>query len=229
MKKILIIVIICFLWSVNFYGQNKCSKYYPFNKDTKFQITTYDKNEKVAAVVNYLVKDVEISNNSETATLSTEMLDDKGELIANTEYQIICKDDMVSIDFKSMMGADLLSQYKDMEIEMSGTNIELPNNLVVGQVLPDADMMMNIKMAPINMKMTMKIMNRKVVANENLTTPAGTFECHVLSYDNEFKMGLKRIGTSKQWLADGIGMVKSEEYNKKGKLMSKSVLTKFEK
>jgi len=228
MKNYLIIVLLLLFSGVAIKAQT-CSKYYPFNKGAKFQITTYDKNEKVAALVNYLVKDVVISDNSETATLSTEMLDDKGELIANTEYQIICKDDIVSIDFKSMMGADLLSQYKDMEIEMSGTNIELPNNLVVGQVLPDADMMMNIKMTPINMKMTMKIMNRKVIANENLTTPAGTFECHVLSYDNEFKMGIKRIGTSKQWLTDGIGMVKSEEYNKKGKLIGKSVLTKFEK
>jgi hypothetical protein len=41
-------------------------------------------------------------------------------------------------------------------------------------------------------------------------------------------MGIKRLGSSKQWFAEGIGMVKSEEYNKKGKFIGKSVLTKFE-
>lgn len=227
MKNYLILALFFLFSGVSIKAQT-CSKYYPFNKGTKFQITSYDKNDKVGTVINYTVKDVVKSQDSETATLSIEMLDDKGELITNTEYQITCKDDVVSIDFKSLMGADLFSQYKDMEIEMSGTNIELPNKLVVGQDLPDADMMMNIIIAPINMKMTMKLVNRKVIANEKVTTPAGTFDCDVLMYNTEFKMGVKRVGSSKQWLTGGIGMVKSEEYNKKGKLISKSVLTKFE-
>jgi hypothetical protein len=34
---------------------------------------------------------------------------------------------------------------------------------------------------------------------------------------------------SKLWLAEGVGMVKQETYNKKGDLMSKSELTSFKK
>lgn len=43
------------------------------------------------------------------------------------------------------------------------------------------------------------------------------------------KMGFKSTGTSKQWIAKEVGMVKQEEYNKKGKLMSSSQLTAFHK
>ena len=43
-------------------------------------------------------------------------------------------------------------QYQDMEVDLSGTNLYLPNNLTVGQTLPDADLLMNVSMTPINMK-----------------------------------------------------------------------------
>jgi hypothetical protein len=226
MKTKLIVTILSLLGIGSISGQS-CSKYYPLKEGTKFQITTFDKKEKAGTIINYLVKEVEHTSAGEIATFSTEFLDDKGELVLNSEYKIICKDNIVSIDFKSMIGQDIFSQYKDAEIEMSGTNIEIPNNLNIGQLLPDADMLMKIKMTPINLKMSMKMTNRKVENKEKITTPAGTFDCIVLSYDTEFKMGIKRLGSSKQWFAEGIGMVKSEEYNKKGKFKSKSLLTKF--
>lgn len=228
MKTKLIVTLLSLVVVGSICGQS-CSKYYPLKEGTKFQITTYDKKDKAGAIINYLVKRVEHNSVGEIATLSTEYLDDKGELILNSEYKITCKDNMVSIDFKSMMGQDIFSQYKDAEIEMSGTNIEIPNNLIIGEELPDADMLMKIKMTPINLKMSMKMTNRKVEGKEKITTPAGTFDCIILSYNSEFKMGIKKLGSTKQWFAEGFGLVKSEEYNKKGKFIGKSVLTKFSK
>ena len=36
-------------------------------------------------------------------------------------------------------------------------------------------------------------------------------------------------GSSKEWYAEGVGVVRSESYNKNGKLTGYSELTKFEK
>ena len=80
-----------------------------------------------------------------------------------------------------------------------------------------------------NMKMTMKFLNRKVEGNETVSTPAGDFECYVITYDTEYKMGIKMTMSSKLWLSEGYGMVKQENYNKKGALIGSSVLTSFEK
>ena len=202
-----------------------CSKYYPFEEGTKFQITNYDKKDKPAGVIDYVVKE----SSGDTAIIAYEMHDVKGELIMSSEYGIICKDDGILIDFKSLMSPGVMDQYKDMEIDISGTDLILPNNLSPGQQLPDADVLMNVSMAPINMKMTLKMLNRNVEANETVTTPAGTFDCVVITYDHETKMGIKISGKAKQWYAEDVGMVKSESYNKKGKLIGSSVLTSFEK
>ncbi|MFD2312589.1 hypothetical protein ACFSKX_19395, partial [Microbulbifer halophilus] len=108
-------------------------------------------------------------------------------------------------------------------------NVEFPNNLKVGQTLKDANLKMTLNMSGIKMNMTMDMLNRTVDAKESVTTTAGTFDCFVLSYDTEMKMGMKMNFKNKEWIAKGVGVVKSENYNKKGKLMGYSELTSFTK
>lgn len=202
-----------------------CSKYFPMDQGTKFQITMYDKKDKVSGVMDYEIK--EVSGN--TATMFYEMHDEKGKMLTSSEYGMTCSEDGVTIDFSSMMSPEIMGQYEDMEVEMSGTDLLYPNNLSTGQSLPDADVLMTIKMPPLNMKMNMNFFNRKVESKESVTTPAGTFDCYVITYDSEAKMGIKMTNSNKLWLSEGFGMVKQETYNKKGNLIGKSVLTAFEK
>ncbi|MDH3699389.1 MAG: DUF3108 domain-containing protein [Flavobacteriaceae bacterium] len=225
MKNILTVAL-AFITGINVtIAQSSCSTYYPFDEGTTFQITSYNKNDKKAAVIDYVVKE----SNGDSAILAYEMLDDKGKLVMNSEYGISCEEDGISIDFNSLAAPGVLEQYKDMEVDISGTNLLLPNKLSTGQSLPDANMLMNIKMPPVNMKMTVDILNRKVEGKETVTTSAGTFDCYVISYTHESKMGMKITGNGKEWIAEGVGMVKSESYNKKGKRIGRSELTAFNK
>ena len=225
MKKLYLVLISCLLSSICIMGQGKCSKYYPFEKGTKFQLTSFDNKDRTTGVMDYLVK--ESSGNK--ATLAFEMHDDKGKLITASEYDITCENDGISIDFNSLLAPGMLEQYKDMEVDISGTNLILPNNLISGQNLPDANMLMKVKMTPISMKMTVNIINRKVENKEKVTTSAGTFDCYVISSELESKMGIKIRGSAKEWYSENVGMVKQENFNKKGKLMGSTLLTKFEK
>ncbi|MBT8235665.1 MAG: DUF3108 domain-containing protein [Bacteroidia bacterium] len=200
-----------------------CSTFFPMNEGTKFQITMYDKKDKVSGVMDYVIK--EASGN--TATMYYEMQDEKGKMLTSSEYDITCSDDGVTIDFSSMMSPEIMGQYEDMEVEMSGTDLLYPNNLSTGQTLPDADVLMTIKMPPMNMKMNMNFFNRKVEGKESVTTPAGTFDCYVITYDSEAKMGIKMTSRNKLWLSEGYGMIKQETFNKKDKLIGKSILTAF--
>ncbi|KAA5826178.1 hypothetical protein FPF71_05035 [Algibacter amylolyticus] len=225
MKTKIIILIGLFFISVSSYSQNACKAYYPFEEGVTFEITNYNKKGKKEGVVNYEVTNI-VGN---TATIKTIIYDAKGKEVTTTSYDIMCDGNTVSIDFKSMINPDMLKQYKDMEMEVTGTNIELPNDLQVGQSLKDANMNMAINMGGINMNMSVNIVNRKVDQKESITTPAGTFNCFALSYDNEMKMGMKITFKIKEWIAEGVGVVKSESYNKNGKLMGYSELTSFKK
>lgn len=206
-------------------AQNTCTAYYPFTEGAKFEMTNYSKKGKTENVTKYHVSKI----NGNTATIKATIFDDKNKEITTTSYNVTCEGNTISIDFKSLINPDMLKQYKDMDIEFSGTNIELPNDLDVGKKLKDANMVMTINMGGMNMNMTMDIINRTVDSKTSITTPAGTFDCFAISYDSQVKMGIKTSFSIKEWIAEGVGVVKTETYNKKGKLMGYSELTSINK
>jgi len=223
MKTKIIILIGLYFISFTSVSQDACKTYYPLEEGVKFEMTTYNKKGKKEGVVNYKVTDID----NDTATIETIIYDEKGKEIITSNYQILCEGDKISIDFKSMISPEMFKQYKDMDMDITGNNIELPNDLQIGQTLKDARMNMAINMGGITMNMSVDMLNRKVNNKESITTSAGTFECYALSYDSEIKMGFKMKFIIKEWIAEGVGVVKSETYNKKGKLMGYSELTKF--
>lgn len=225
MKTKIVILISAFLISFSSLSQNACNAYYPFEEGVKFEITNYNKKGKKEGVVNYEVTNIE----DNVATMKTIIYDAKGKEITTTSYKITCEGNKISIDFKSLMKQDMFKQYKDMEMDITGTNIEFPNDLQVGQSLKDANMNMAIDMAGMKMNMSIDMLNRKVNKKESITTPAGTFDCFALSYDSEMKMGMKMTFNFKEWIAEGVGVVRNESYNKSGKLMGYSELTSISK
>jgi uncharacterized Zn ribbon protein len=230
MKKIFlnIAVVLIYIVTNTAIAQN-CSTYYPLKEGASFEFTSYDKKDKPVAVVTHKMTSVTTKGTATEATVETEIFDDKNTSVATAAYTVTCENGHVAIDFKSLITPEMLTQYQDMEIDISGNDMIIPNDLSVGKAIPDSDVLMIIKMTPIQMKMSMKMLNGKVEKREKITTPAGTFDCYVIVFETEFKMGIKRKGKTRQWLAKDIGIVKTEDYNKKGKVISKSVLTKFSK
>ena len=74
--------------------------------------------------------------------------------------------------------------------------------------------------------MNFKITERKVEAQESITTAAGTFECYKLSQKTNTKISfMDKTYTSIAWYAPEIGSVRSETYSESGKLEGYRVLT----
>lgn len=228
MKRIFIITIVLFGMISTVTAQSGCSKFYPFKEGTKAEITTYDKKGKKVAVIDYTILSKTQNSQGEVATMKSSVKDEKGKLIAETKYDVTCDGNKISIDYKSMVSPMMMEQFKNMEYDISGTDLEIPNDLSVGQTLPDAQMLMKISMSGINMNMELNITNRKVIGKEDVTTPAGTFDCYVITSDMTTKMGVSQTTNGKQWISEGVGMVKQEDYQN-GKVSSSSLLTAFSK
>ena len=197
---------------------------------TSFQYTMTNKKGKTEGVTDYSITNVENTGGVTTATMNMKFTDEKGKEILVSDYKISCTGDVVKIDYNSLVPAQMMKQYTDMgmEMEISGTDIELPNNLSVGQGLEDANVAIAIKMTGMNMNIKVDQLNRVVEKKESVTTPAGNFECYVITQDNISEtMGVKQTMPSKLWLAEGVGMVKQETYNKKGDLTNQMLLTKL--
>jgi hypothetical protein len=78
-----------------------------------------------------------------------------------------------------------------------------------------------------------KEINRKVDSKESITTPAGTWEAYVISYEGNMRTKMGPIGipfnfTAKEWFVPGIGIVKTETYSK-GKLAGSTMITSIKK
>ncbi|WP_318345228.1 TapB family protein [Flagellimonas baculiformis] len=223
----LLLAAVCFTVGTTM-AQSSCSQYYPLVEGTSLQYTNYDKKGKEDGQMDYKVTNVTESGDTVSATMVLEFSDDKGNTYTS-DYGISCDGNVVRIDFKSLMNEQMMSQFGDVEMDISGTDVELPNDLSVGQALPDSNVNLKMKMGgAVNMNMNVETINRKVEKKENLTTPAGTFDCYVIYSETRTKMMMgNQTMPSRIWLAEGVGMVKQESYNKSGKLMGSTVLTQL--
>lgn len=225
----LLLAAVCFTVGTTV-AQSTCSQYYPLVEGTSLQYTNYDKKGKEEGQMDYKVTNVNESGDTVSATMVMEISDQKGNTFSS-DYDITCDGNVVRIDFKSLMNEQMLSQMGEMEMDITGTDVELPNNLSVGQELPDSNVNVKMKMGGVmNMNMDVETINRKVEKQESVTTPAGTFDCYVIYSETRTKMMMSnQTIPSRVWLAEGVGMVKQESYNKSGKLMGSSVLTQLSK
>lgn len=230
MKRYFLLLLLAVFATPNSQAQSACSTYYPLEDGASLQYTNYDRKGKEDGQINYNVTNVESSGDNVSATMMMEMVDKKGNTYTS-DYEIACDGNVVKIDFKSLMNEQMLSQMGDVEMDISGTDVELPNSLSVGQELPDANMELKMKMGgAINMNTNVETINRKVEKQESITTPAGTFDCYVIYSETKTKMMMaNKTFPSRTWLAKGVGMVKQESYNKNGKLMGSMVLTQYTK
>lgn len=226
-------LITAFFFAINFSAaQDNCSKFYPMEEGSSFQYTNYDKKGKTEGTVDYTISKLTSDGAVTNATYDMKYTDKKGKNLFDSEFNISCENGMVRIDFKSLFPSQMMQQFAEMDIEMdiSGTDIELPNDLSVGQELADANVSVAMSMGGIKMNTTIDQTNRRVEKKESITVAAGTFDCYLVTETNTTKtMGANIEMDSKLWLADGVGMVKQETYKKNGSLQGSMELTKFSK
>lgn len=232
MKKTILVILTTVLLGISTNAQDNCSKYYPMVEGSSFEYTNYGKKGKIDGVTNYTISSVTSEGSATRATLDLKMHDKKGKEMFTSNYSFTCEDNMVKIDYQSLFPAQMMKQYSDMDLEMdiSGTDIELPSDLSVGKELADANVSIAMNMSGIKMNVSVDQTNRKVISKENITTSAGSFDCMVITETTKSKtMGANIEMNSKLWLAEGVGMIKQETYKKNGDLMSKTELTKYSK
>ncbi len=230
MKKLFLTALVVALGTTTLIAQSNCSKYYPMKEGTTFEYTQFDKKGKNNGTSSFTITNSQNQNGETVATMHMKYSDKKGKSTYESNYNITCTGDGIKIDFASLMPTKMIEQYKDMDLkmDMSGTDIELPNNLSVGQQLADANISLKMDMGVMKMNITVDMVDRKVEKREQVTTAAGTFDCFLITETSKSEtMGMAQEMTSKLWLAEGIGMVKQEMYKKNGNLMYRSELSKF--
>lgn len=108
---------------------------------------------------------------------------------------------------------------------VSGDNLILPADVAVGDVLKDYTITVSIGA----MKTTTANSDIKVTGEETLDIGGTAIDCLIVESTVLAKViGIKQQMKQKIWYGRGIGPVKTETYNKKGKLMSVQEIVEIE-
>lgn len=219
MKKLFLFTAIILLGTV----LNAQEIFFPTKVGTILVYKTFDKKNKETNKVRYTIRNVKINGSDMDITYLVESIDPKEKEIFKEEITIHKKGDMLYFDMSNFINKAAFQQNGEIpaEIQITGNNMEIPSNPKPGETLPDANVEMAMKLGFINLKMSALVTNRKVEDIENITVKAGTFKGYKFSSEvNASAMGIKTKSNNIDWYAKGIGIVKTESYDKNSKLQS---------
>jgi len=202
-----------------------CEPYYIDSQGAVIEMASYDKKDKLTGTTISTVKEIKTTGNRIDWTVNVVSKDEKGKDLTSGDLKMWCENGIFKMDMKNFIDEETLKGFEGMELTMDATDLAYPRELSPGQTLPDGSI--TIKVASQGMTMmtlVVKIYDRKVEAIEDITTPAGTFSCFKMTQTIETKTMFKTIVKSTDWMAKKLGTVRSETYDKDGKLMSYMVL-----
>lgn len=225
MKKIILTGIVLLSFAVS--KSQDCFSYFPSKVGAVCEYTNYDDKDKKTSIFTSKIEKFFTSGDTSYVSVYSEIRDTKTDSVTKTTYNVGCKDNTLYLGFENF-GA--MSTQNNMSMEIQGDYISLPSKLQVGQTLANGLFTIIFKSAETVMFTTqVNISNRKVESQETITTPAGTFDCFIISYQTDTKMAfIKTKSFTKQWYNSKYGLIKTETYNEKNKLFSKQILTKIE-
>ena len=212
--------IILTLIVVGAHGQ--CNPYYTLEEGNKWEMTNYNAKGKFQGKQVNEIKKLETSGDGWNATLGMILYDKKNEVVYDKDVDMSCVKGVVMLDMTRLIPDEQLEMFKEMNMTLEMDNIEIPSKLEPGMLLDDGSVTLS---GDLPMNMTVNITDRKVEGKETITTPAGAFDCFKISYSVSTKMVVNVKSKGVDYIAEGVGMVRNETYNKSGKLMGYSELT----
>lgn len=201
--------------------------FFPTKEGTVLVYKSFDKKDKETGTVRYTITKINTNGSDMDITYLIESIDSKEKLAFKDEITIHQKGDKLYVDMSNFINKAAFQQEGEIpaEIQITGNNMEIPSNPKPGEMLPDANVVMAMKVGFVNMKMSADVTNRKVEAIEDITVKAGSFKTYKFSSEvSSSVMGIKVNTKGIDWYAKGVGIIKSESYDKNGKLLSRTEL-----
>lgn len=201
---------------------------------------------KEGTVAEYSIKDATGKETSHTTSTVTNVKNGNGEMVADFTTSMgggkaisatyKCDGDKIYMDMKSLFEKNFsaLAEKGGMQLEINDAYLSFPSNMKPGDELEGTTIKVIAKkdgkpvMTTIN-----EIKDRKVESIEKISTPAGSWDCLKINETNvttSEMMGKSLPGKEERttyWFAPEVGMVKTANYNKDGKLLTETDLVSF--
>lgn len=225
MKKALLVIILLF-FNLKITKSQSCG-YLLMTNNAEVEMSMYDKKGNSSGKVIYKV----LSSNGTEAKVNSKVLNEKGKELTTAEGTYKCDGKNFSVDMRAMLPGEQAKSMnmKDMEVKTNNATLYYPTNVSVGSNLPDNEFVADTYTGGMKiMSMNLRVTDRKVEGKENITTPAGTFECYKISSNQNVKAIFNISMQTIEWFSPNVGIIKTETY-RKGDLVSSTLITKIVK
>ena len=222
-------LIFIFLFASLSMNAQPCDGYFPMNKGSIMETTTFTEKGKPQTVSTITIQDIVNTGDGVNLAIHANIVDEKGKSVSSSDYDAKCSNGSFSINMKSMLTPEQLKSSKDMTVTIDADDIFYPLDFTIGEMLKDAHLKMNVSMNNMNMPATtIDITHRKIEGKETITTPAGSFECIKISSTIKIKNIIGYEMQSIEWISKGNGVIRTESY-RGDKMKGYSLLTKLSK
>lgn len=212
------IIILTFVCSASLFAQDVCNIYFPFEHFESMTYADYNRRDKLQAKQHWEVLNLNTENGAKIAEIRSTIFDEDGEEVMTTEFIARCENETYHISLQGFHMQEFTeSMSGSMEMEVSGTDMAIPNDLEVGKKLPDASLQVKAE-GPMPLNVTVNVTDRLVEDRREITTPAGTFNAFEISQNTEVRAIIRARTSSKDFVTERYGVIKTESYNKRGKL-----------
>jgi len=204
----------------------ECKDYFPHKEGTVLTYKNYDKKDKVTGTSVISIKERKETPEGISVLLLSKYIDDKGEEVFENQMPVECRNGVLYMDMSKYLDPASMGAYSAMDVEVSADNLDLPLGGPEGTVLGDGTVTAVVRNSGLKIAtITMDISDRMIAARERLETPAGAFDCLKITYNILSQIGFVKVNMSAtEWYSPEYGTIRSETYNKKGKLVSYMVL-----
>ncbi|MEE4197679.1 MAG: hypothetical protein V2I54_08545 [Bacteroidales bacterium] len=217
------------LISCYFLVAQECTFYYPATEGAKLEYTSYDAKDKVTGSSVQVIQNVVENAGTLKATINVEVFDKKEKELGAKSFDVKCTEGIYSVDMKSFLDPSTMAAYEEMDVKINSTNLVIPSNPGIGDVLPDGKLEIDVYSEGVKMMgISTEITQRKVEGKEQVTTEAGTFDCIKITYTITTKTMFSVRVEAAEWIAENVGTVKSETYSR-GKVIGYTLLTGIKK
>lgn len=203
----------------------ECGNYYYLQNNKNVEMTVSNNKGKETGKMIYNITNGKKSGAVYTATINSEFFDAKGKSINKAVNNVKCENGVVMMDMKMFIPAAQQEQMGTSTASASNVYLEYPAGMKTGDDLKDGEFSMDIENAGMKSNISISITERKVLAKESVTTPAGTWDCFKISTKNKIVTRIAGIGIPikmdvTEWFAPGFGVVKTESKGGKTEITS---------
>ncbi|WP_192820729.1 hypothetical protein [Rufibacter sp. LB8] len=200
-----------------------CANPLGLTKNTEFVYQVTDKGKNRGTLNNKVLQQASDAKGHFITTFKSTRMGNNKRTENAEEFTIRCVGDTLYLDAMMLMREQALKAFEGKDFDYIRKDVAYPQNLQVGMTLPNGKLGVRVRSASATItQVSMTATDRKVIAQEKITTPAGTFDTYKISYQyvvhlDALGMPLRDVYQVEEHFSLEHGIVKVQFFTKRGK------------